>query len=484
MSRNFASRDLFESIKVGLTKYTEGGLFMNNSVATVYAEASEMFQQEDLVLVSLGTGSLATKTALGAGLLGTATWPKDITPFSPWSRIAVSGLEKCTKERGFEHQRFQINHGLSCQYFRFNVPGIGDISFEETKNIHLLKQLSEKYLYDPSVKGQLLLCVQQLAKDNSNSEKLPLGSRLVRNALTVLRSAVTLDRARATVVYRVDWNISRFLNIYFPEGQRLGSILTLTGDANGAQAVPCAEYLQTHWPDVGVPLLHAIESMLDASTIQQPSAEILDVKIAVKLERAAEDNPSAKPGSITVFTINATFNQHFDIALAISWLCAALRHGDTEGLSMSGSYVEVFPNRRDIPGMFVRPRHLTPVSVSKACWHSIFTHTVIAQGFPIRARKEGRGLELSFWSMITLARALRLTLYSDGLVAEGPDSLLIPTKELREDDALQWHLEMKTSRPLVASKEYHMLGRQISWRDSLAATKLRIRKSCCIEEYS
>jgi hypothetical protein len=89
---------------------------------------------------------------------------------------------------------------------------------------------------------------------------------------------------------------------------------------------------------------------------------------------------------------------------------------------------------------------IAKISETNMCWHSIFSHTVIAYDFPIPGRHEGQGLEVTFDTMVQLTRCLRLTQYDDGLVAEGPECLLIPEKELPQDDALQWHLQWKTTR--------------------------------------
>jgi hypothetical protein len=83
---------------------------------------------------------------------------------------------------------------------------------------------------------------------------------------------------------------------------------------------------------------------------------------------------------------------------------------------------------------------LTPIAKdtnTNMCWHSIFSHTVIAYGFPIPNRDDGQGLEIAFETMIQLTRCLRLTQYDNGFVAEGPECLLIPEKELPRDKALQ-----------------------------------------------
>jgi hypothetical protein len=78
------------------------------------------------------------------------------------------------------------------------------------------------------------------------------------------------------------------------------------------------------------------------------------------------------------------------------------------------------------------------------CWHVLFSHGVIAKGFPIRSRLEGRGLEINFADMALLAKCLSFAEYRDRLVVDGLESLLIPVAEL-QDSAIQWHYESKVS---------------------------------------
>jgi hypothetical protein len=117
-----------------------------------------------------------------------------------------------------------------------------------------------------------------------------------------------------------------------------------------------------------------------------------------------------------------------------------------------------------------------------SCWQQLFKHTVVATNFPIPPRSQGMGLEISFADMTLLARSLNLVEYDMGLVAEGLRTLLIPVKELKEDDAVQWHLEEKfqtssneKSRKLHASRilrQYEFMN----WYRDLNSKRLQGRR--------
>jgi hypothetical protein len=80
------------------------------------------------------------------------------------------------------------------------------------------------------------------------------------------------------------------------------------------------------------------------------------------------------------------------------------------------------------PGMLHKPSIVS-------CWHALFLNRVISSGFPIHARQEGVGLEISFEYMVAASRCLSLLEYDHGLIAHGLTSILIPMAELKKDDA-------------------------------------------------
>jgi hypothetical protein len=64
------------------------------------------------------------------------------------------------------------------------------------------------------------------------------------------------------ISYEVEWEVEQFLGTCFVEGQPLGAILTLTGDAINAQAQSCREYMTRTWPKLGGLILDGLENLL------------------------------------------------------------------------------------------------------------------------------------------------------------------------------------------------------------------------------
>jgi hypothetical protein len=141
----------------------------------------------------------------------------------------------------------------------------------------------------------------------------------------------------------------------------------------------------------------------------------------------------------------ANFTTHVQIALLLSWLCAAVRSSDHAGLSLSSVSVDGGLKTNVGRSLSIGIAPLEHVKSDGTCWHELFHHGIIAKDFPIPSRSFGRGLEIPFSDMALLCGCLGFVEYKSGFVVDGLTSILIPRKKLLEgeDDAFQWHFESK-----------------------------------------
>jgi hypothetical protein len=145
--------------------------------------------------------------------------------------------------------------------------------------------------------------------------------------------------------------------------------------------------------------------------------------------------------SAAYMKITATYELQLQFANALSWMTAAIRHSQHEGLAFSRTFV---CSSLAGPGVIsLTPKLLSPVPKTISCWPSLFQNAVVAQGFPIPTRSEGMGIEISFVDMTNLARSLAFVEVDGGLVLDGLVTVLFPVRRLLKDKAIQWHLEMK-----------------------------------------
>lgn len=275
-----------------------------------------------------------------------------------------------------------------------------------------------------------------------------------------------------TIFYKVEWDVPIFSRAHMPQGSQLGSFFTITGGETEAFATSCREYITLFWKKGGLLLLDAVEKML--ANLENGLHNSLDesdkgpIKITLPLEKDLQQRLSLLslqqtllPGSSSSITdsnsyvseaiieVRATFTDQLDIAATISWICSAIRHSPG-GLTLSEptfSFDSMAVSQN--PCIRITPTYLLKRASVESCWHALFKHQVIASGFSIPERKMGKGLEISYGNMVTLAQSLELVKVHEGLIIEGITTLLIPTKSLGETDGngVQWHLVMKTSNP-------------------------------------
>lgn len=179
--------------------------------------------------------------------------------------------------------------------------------------------------------------------------------------------------------------------------------------------------------------------------IDIPSGQVGDLLVKIQLPdttKLTKENSAS-----TDISVNGVYDDHVQMACAISWLCAAIKSSGNEKLCLSETPIATIPlGSGSTRKVLIGPSQLLPVSGDVLCWHALFNYAVVATGFSISPRAEGIGLEISFADMILLAQSKSIDEYDGGLIAEGLSTLLIPMKRLDQDNALQWHLKEKPSR--------------------------------------
>ena len=160
-----AALTFFDPITVDGSVYSDGGLIYNNPVEQVHGEASEMFQGRKQLLISLGTGT-----------------GKEMRFEPNLKNIALQLAELATQtERTADnfYRRDDARAARAGEYFRFNVPGLGDIGLEETSQLHQIEVLTEKYLNDSEVGQKVLACSIQLAEGALLLPETPLADQRI-----------------------------------------------------------------------------------------------------------------------------------------------------------------------------------------------------------------------------------------------------------------------------------------------------------------
>jgi predicted acylesterase/phospholipase RssA len=175
-----AATTFYEPLSIDGIRYSDGGLLYNNPVSLVHAEGSEMFREDETLLISLGTG-IASDREYNPNLF----------------TITHQLVDLATRTQGEADAFIRREGGKAARanrYFRFNTPGIGDIGLEEADKLLQIKLVSEKYLNNSEVGMKVTSCSQQLALGELELPE-PLRSESLPNNATDLQER--LDRLRS-----------------------------------------------------------------------------------------------------------------------------------------------------------------------------------------------------------------------------------------------------------------------------------------------
>lgn len=277
-----------------------------------------------------------------------------------------------------------------------------------------------------------------------------------------LKSLSNKNFARA--VPRVEilmcWELPYHLSKFHPTGVRLGDIMTIIGDSIDAYATSCREYVQRYFSGIPERLLLALETFLreDGRDLSQSACGTFvdrdensfsaDAAVWVSYNYIVNYSPSyySLNDSVITFSVKASFNTCVQIACFLSWLSAATRCPQDEGIWHSELKWEIKDSV-----LMIQRAPLTVVQ-HKICWHNLFSNMVIATQFGIPRRHEGKGLEIRLSDMLSLSRSLRMLELHHCFVAEAPQNLLIVMAEVSDDCGYQWHLEEKGRTDLGEGK--------------------------------
>ncbi|TGO20990.1 hypothetical protein BPAE_0250g00020 [Botrytis paeoniae] len=281
--------------------------------------------------------------------------------------------------------------------------------------------------------------------------------------------------------------VPQLLKSFFPEGQSIGDILTLTSDSTGSIALSVRDYLSKTWKAIECDLIKVIDIYL-ASNDEICVAKHQSSELTLTLRSSCRTGAN-NATSIDIYAL-AKYETHQTLVSAMSWLCSALRISNQDDLCQSSVLVKsIWDTDRTKPFTSENERFdiilvlndLCPFPKNKgdsSCWYILFPRMVVAQGFPVKQRSHGRGLEISFPDMALVTGCLSLVMFDGGLVANGLNSVLFPVEELMEDNAIQWHYCPKTVQSLRSRKPtFEIMEKAGKWYKESNPTQL-INRRC------
>jgi len=154
-----AATTFFEPMVINGTRYSDGGLLYNNPMGCLHEEASgvfDNFDEDKTMIISLGTGMVSPEEFTGALL----TIGEDLAAIA-------------TETQRFADQFYRRNKAkaaLNNLYFRFNVPGLGDVGLDEAENLDKVKHWTNQYLNNSETSIKVIKAVERLSQSESVRE--------------------------------------------------------------------------------------------------------------------------------------------------------------------------------------------------------------------------------------------------------------------------------------------------------------------------
>lgn len=298
--------------------------------------------------------------------------------------------------------------------------------------------------------------------------------RIRAEVLSLLPKPGLIQRAAMTPPVEAIFEMDLMLNPadFAPGSIELSSVLTVTGSALDAQALTCGEYVQQTWPVTGIFMLQLLDDVLTLGPGQ----------IATSCRLDGTNMTASRHNSAVKVQVFGTRDIIAEVAEQLCWMTATLclspinerlvscsprihcvgqRAGISDAarklddLAMgklvaqsqdSYSNSDIAPTINEIRGnMSIRFRitlehqQSTGWAEPGSCWHYLFKHCVIVEGFPIRQRSErSLGLEIPLNMVARLIGTQHLHDFAGHTFLKSFSILLAPAEQM--DNVLVWHL--------------------------------------------
>ena len=282
--------------------------------------------------------------------------------------------------------------------------------------------------------------------DGEETLRSSMSCYLLKDKAALVKTMLAIEVDPSRTMLEVEWDILAFMKHQFGDDENqkklLGPVVTISGSAQHAQAMTCAEYIQRYWPAHGSSVLDALQDALNSPALMSYA------RLGAFIEDGSmsRDDSHAKIEFIIHYQkVYLTINNGnpdliADLVLQLGWMAAALR------TSVDGRVQCCNPKLGKV--LKFRERNLTILHISfdmtspgeddQSCWFPLFKNPVIAHGPTARRNNSEVGLEIPLDIMAALGGARHAVDFEGGLVLKGWSTLLVPME--RHEDSVQWHL--------------------------------------------
>ena len=279
----------------------------------------------------------------------------------------------------------------------------------------------------------------------------------------VLAAFQTREAGLHRAVLKIEWDVLSFIKDQYRDNEypntALGSVITISGSVQHAQATTCAEYVKQNWASHGLKILEALQDALNSP----------EYTFKAKIDTSSFDQ-SMSGDSVLYSRYELEFDvsndkvwvmiksKNLDIIVSavsqLAWMGTALRTSANGHVQYCEPKLEAVMMTTVAKPLVFNVTFVTssPRDGDQSCWLPLFSNPVIARGFAIPEREHGeQGLEIPLEIMAALGGARHVTDFEGGLVLKGYSAMFVPID--RYDQSIQWHLIRRSDEQRVLYRD-------------------------------
>ena len=279
----------------------------------------------------------------------------------------------------------------------------------------------------------------------------------------VLAAFQTKEAGVHNALLKFKWDVLTFMKDQFNDNDypntNLGSVVTITGSVQHAQATTCAEYVKHNWAAHGLAILEALQDALNSP--KHTSETRIDTH---SVDHSTSDNDALFSHAELNFEVShdevcvVIKSQTLDVIVSavsqLAWMGTALRTSTNGRVQYCEPKLEETSMAKAAKAVAFNVTFITssPDDRDQSCWLPLFSNPVIARGFRIPERENGeQGLEVPLEIMAALGGARHVTEFEGGLVMKGFSAMFVPIKHY--DQSIQWHLIRRSDEQRVLYRD-------------------------------
>ncbi|CAI7622322.1 unnamed protein product [Penicillium manginii] len=242
---------------------------------------------------------------------------------------------------------------------------------------------------------------------------------------------------KCSVLFQSDWDPLAFVSNQEykeePDEAIEGAVVIVQAMNEGAEAMPCSEYVSRTWPLFGEHFMGLVKHTVRSKPGLRCSVGLFDkTKLTAWLE----------PSGCFALEATGVAETLVEVGEVFAFITAALRSAPGDSVASVIPTIHSSAKTKDQKYRFrFHAQHSDGLLQSIGqCWQDLFRNPVVVLGFPVRRRQpdQGPGLDISLVTLTALVGTRRIAVFCGKVFLQGFCTILVPTKYA--GDTVHWHV--------------------------------------------